>query len=249
MNDYDCDIRYHPGLANVVADAISRKERAKPLRVRAMVMRIHTNLPLHIRDAQVEAFKEENIKNETLRDIERLRHDLGNRRSSYEVRIFPANQRNRQDGEIEQNLSEGSSLMAGSANDQSEMTIQTLEDMLRACAAPFEALYERKCQSPTCWAEAARDRQKSYADVRRKPLEFQVGDKAMLKVSPWKRRNTFWKTRKAKPKKCLSDETLVIPLEEIQVDDKPYFVTEPVEIMDRKIKRLKQSRIPIVTVR
>ncbi|GKC89860.1 putative reverse transcriptase domain-containing protein [Tanacetum coccineum] len=124
---------------------------------------------------------------------------------------------------------------------QSERTIQTLEDMLRACvidfgngwerhlpliefsynnsyhasikAAPFEALYGRKCRSPVCWAEvgdaqltgpelihettekivqikqriqAARDRQKSYADVRRKPLEFQVGDRVMLKVSPWK---------------------------------------------------------------
>nr|GEY78507.1 putative reverse transcriptase domain-containing protein [Tanacetum cinerariifolium]GEY95326.1 putative reverse transcriptase domain-containing protein [Tanacetum cinerariifolium] len=80
-------------------------------------------------------------------------------------------------------------------------------------AAPFEALYGRKCRSPVCWSEvedaqltgpelihettekivqikqriqAARDRQKSYADMRRKPLEFQVGDIVMLKVSPWK---------------------------------------------------------------
>ncbi|GJS86393.1 putative reverse transcriptase domain-containing protein [Tanacetum coccineum] len=79
--------------------------------------------------------------------------------------------------------------------------------------APFEALYGRKCRSPICWAkvedsqltgpkiihettekivqikiriQAAHDRQKSYVDVRRKPLEFQVGDKVMLKVSPWK---------------------------------------------------------------
>nr|GEW29559.1 putative reverse transcriptase domain, retroviral aspartyl protease [Tanacetum cinerariifolium] len=94
---------------------------------------------------------------------------------------------------------------------QSERTIQTLEDIIKA--APFEALYGRKCRSPVCWAEvgdaqltdpelihettkkivqikqrvqAAHDRQKSYADVRRKPLEFQVGDRVMLKVSPWK---------------------------------------------------------------
>ncbi|GKF88608.1 putative reverse transcriptase domain-containing protein [Tanacetum coccineum] len=79
--------------------------------------------------------------------------------------------------------------------------------------APFEALYGRKCRSPVCWAEvgqlqltgpeivqetvekiiqikqrmqAARDRQKSYADLKRKPIDFQVGDKVMLKVSPWK---------------------------------------------------------------
>ncbi|GKF13575.1 putative reverse transcriptase domain-containing protein [Tanacetum coccineum] len=96
---------------------------------------------------------------------------------------------------------------------KSERTIQTLEDMLRACATPFEALYGRKCRSPVCWAkvgdvqltgleiihettkkivqirqrlQAARDRQRSYANVRRKPLEFQVGDHVMLKVSPRK---------------------------------------------------------------
>ncbi|GKA51768.1 putative reverse transcriptase domain-containing protein [Tanacetum coccineum] len=97
---------------------------------------------------------------------------------------------------------------------QSERTIQTLEDMLRAVkCAPFEALYGRKCRSLIMWAEvgegqligpelvqettekisqikdrlkAARDRQKSYADKRRKPLEFSVGDYVLLKVSPWK---------------------------------------------------------------
>ncbi|GJS84003.1 putative reverse transcriptase domain-containing protein [Tanacetum coccineum] len=138
---------------------------------------------------------------------------------------------------------------------QSERTIQTLEDMLRACvlnfgkswdrhlplvefsynnsyhtsikAAPFEALYRHKCRSPICWAEvrdsqltgleiihettkkivqiksriqAANDRQKSYADVRRKPLEFQVGDKVMLKVSPWKGVIRFGKQGKLNPR-------------------------------------------------
>ncbi|GKA92581.1 hypothetical protein Tco_0814506 [Tanacetum coccineum] len=78
--------------------------------------------------------------------------------------------------------------------------------------------------------QAARDRQKSYADVRRKPLEFQVGDKVMLK-------------------KCLSDEPLAIPLDEIHIDDKLHFVEEPVEIMDREVKLLNQIRISIVKVR
>ncbi|GJV43713.1 putative reverse transcriptase domain-containing protein [Tanacetum coccineum] len=202
---------------------------------------------------------------------------------------------------------------------QSERTIQTLEDMLRDCvidfgnAAPFEALYGRKCRSPVCWAEvgeaqltgpeiihettekifkirdrmqAARDRQKSYADKRRRPLEFEVGDKVMLKVAPWKGVVRFGKRGKLNPryigpfliierigpvayrlelpqelsrvhnvfhvcnlKKCLSDDTLVIPLEEIQLDDKLNFVEEPVEIMDREVKQLKRSRIPIVKVR
>ena len=180
-------------------------------------------------------------------------------------------------------------------------------------AAPFEALYGRKCRSPVCWAEigdvqlsgpelilettekivkirqrlqATRDRQKSYADVRRKPMEFQVGDRVMLKVSPWKGMIRFGKRGKLNPryvgpfeiierigpvayklelpeelsrvhntfhvsnlKKCLSDETLVIPLKEIKIDDKLNFVEEPIEIMDREVKRLKHSRIPIVKVK
>ncbi|GJY92339.1 putative reverse transcriptase domain-containing protein [Tanacetum coccineum] len=98
---------------------------------------------------------------------------------------------------------------------QSETTIQTLEDMLRACVIDF--------------GKATRDRQKSYADRRRKPLEFEAGDKFMLK--------------------CFSDEPLAIPLDEIQIDDKLNFIEEPVKIMDREVKRLKQSRIPIVKVR
>ncbi|GKE89702.1 hypothetical protein Tco_1567177 [Tanacetum coccineum] len=62
LADYDCEIRYHPGKANVVADALRMKERIKPLRVRSLVMTIHLNLPLKILKAQTEALKEENIK-------------------------------------------------------------------------------------------------------------------------------------------------------------------------------------------
>ncbi|GJS44900.1 putative reverse transcriptase domain-containing protein [Tanacetum coccineum] len=110
-----------------------------------------------------------------------------------------------------------------------KMTIQTLEDMLRACAidfgkgwvnhfplvkfsynnsyhasinaAPFEALYGRKCRSPIKQRmQAAHDRQKSYADLKRKPMEFQVGDKVMLKVSPWKGVVRFGKRGKLNPR-------------------------------------------------
>nr|GEW36789.1 putative reverse transcriptase domain-containing protein [Tanacetum cinerariifolium] len=64
LSDYDCDIRYHPGKANVVADALSRKERIEPLRVQALVMTIGLDLPKQILEARIEALKVENIENE-----------------------------------------------------------------------------------------------------------------------------------------------------------------------------------------
>ncbi|GJV21903.1 hypothetical protein Tco_1370923 [Tanacetum coccineum] len=99
--------------------------------------------------------------------------------------------------------------------------------------------------------QTARDWQKSYADLKRKPMEFQVEDKVMLKVSPWKGvlsrvHNTF---HVSNLKKCYYDDPLVVPLEGLQVDDKLHFVEEPIEIMDREVKQLRRSRVPIVKVR
>ncbi|GKB71352.1 reverse transcriptase domain-containing protein, partial [Tanacetum coccineum] len=71
LADYDCEIRYHPGKANVVADALSRKKRIKPLRVRSLVMTIHPKLPSQILQTQTEALKEENIKAENLRGMDK----------------------------------------------------------------------------------------------------------------------------------------------------------------------------------
>ncbi|GKF79163.1 hypothetical protein Tco_0234731, partial [Tanacetum coccineum] len=105
--------------------------------------------------------------------------------------------------------------------------------------------------------QAARDRQKSYTDLKRKPMEFHVGDKVMLKVSPWKGVVRFGKRRKLNPrvhntfhvsnlKKCYADEPLAVLLDGLHFDDKIQFVEEPVEIMDHEVKRLKQSRILII---
>ncbi|KAD4889454.1 hypothetical protein E3N88_21527 [Mikania micrantha] len=220
---------------------------------------------------------------------------------------------------------------------QSERTIQTLEDMLRACVidfggswddhlplmefsynnsyhssiqtAPFEALYGRKCRTPVCWSEigenqlsgpeivqettdkvfqirerlkAARDRQKSYADRRRKPLEFNVGDKVLLKVSPWKGIVRFGKKGKLSPRyvgpfkitkrigpvayqlelpeemagvhevfhvsnlrKCLADESLLMPLQDVEVNEKLKFIEQPIQIEDRREKRLKRKKVGV----
>ncbi|GJT76847.1 putative reverse transcriptase domain-containing protein [Tanacetum coccineum] len=64
LSDYNCDIRYHPGKENVVADALSRKEGIEPLRVRALVMTIGLDLSKQILEAQIEALKPENLENE-----------------------------------------------------------------------------------------------------------------------------------------------------------------------------------------
>ncbi|GJZ27227.1 putative reverse transcriptase domain-containing protein [Tanacetum coccineum] len=129
-------------------------------------------------------------------------------------------------------------------------------------------------------------RQKSYADRRAKPLEFEAGDMILLKVSPWKDAVCFGKYGKLSPryirpfkilarvglvaytlelpeelkeihstfcvlnlKKCLAEGDIVVPMDEIQLDDKLHMIEEPVEVVDREVKRLKQSRIPIVKVR
>ncbi|GKA44004.1 putative reverse transcriptase domain-containing protein [Tanacetum coccineum] len=374
LSDYDCEIRYHPGKANVMADTLSRKERNKPLWVRALVMTIGLDLPKRILEAQTEARKPENLKFEDVggmliensKDPEKSRKEklepranetlcFNNKswlpcygdlktlimheshKSKYSVhpssdkmyqdmkqlywwpnmkadiatywdnitmdfvtklpkmqggndtiwvivdrftksaQFLPMRKTNLmnklailylkevvtrhvipvsiicdRDPRFASNFwrtfqkAMGTQLDMSTAyhpetDGESKRTIQTLEDMLRACvidfgngwerylpliefsynnsyhasikAATFEALYGQKCRSPVCWAEvgdaqltgpelihdttkkiiqikqriqAARDRQKSYADVRRKPLKFQVGDRVMLKVSPWK---------------------------------------------------------------
>ncbi|GKG01988.1 hypothetical protein Tco_0306693, partial [Tanacetum coccineum] len=102
--------------------------------------------------------------------------------------------------------------------------------------------------------QAAHDRQKSYADLKHKLMEFEVGDKVMLKVSPWKGVVHFGKRGKLNPrfvgpfKKCHADEPLAIPLDGLHFDDKLQFVKEPIEITDRKVKWLKRSHIPLVKV-
>ncbi|GJU71088.1 putative reverse transcriptase domain-containing protein [Tanacetum coccineum] len=365
LADYDCEIRYHIGKANVIADALSQKERIKPLPLRSLVMTIHPKLPSQILKAQIEALKEENIKAENLRRMDKgfeIRPDgtcciksqswlplFGNLRdlimheshkSKYSIhpvkeecqkpsgllvqpdipmwkweRItmdFVTKLPKTSNGHdtiwvIVDRLTKLAHFIPTRATDSME-TLTSYHASIKA--SPFEALYGRKCRSPICWAEvgdvqltgpeiiykttekivqirqhlqAARDRQRSYANIRRKPLEFQVGDRVMLKVSPRKGFIQLGKQGKLNPwyirpfkileqigpvtyklelpeelsnvhntfhisnlKKCLSDESLVILMKELRLDDKLNFVEEPVEIMDREVKQLIQSRIPIV---
>jgi hypothetical protein len=406
LSDYDCDIRYHPGKANVVADALSRKERVKPRRVRAMSLTVQTSVRDRIIEAQLEAVADPEFLKAELRGLDKQLEKKGDsglyfvdriwvpscrgvralileeaHRSRYSVHpgadkmyydlrelywwpgmkkdiaVFVSQcltclqvkaEHQKPSGLLEQpqipewkweritmdfitklprtrdghdmiwvivdRMTKSAHFLAIREKDstetlvklyikeivskhgvpvsiisdrdsrftsrfwqvfqktfgtrldmstayhpqtdgQSERTIQTLEDMLRACVidfggnwdshlplvefsynnsyhtsiqcAPFEALYGRKCRSPVAWAsvgdsqligpeiveettakviqikerlKAAQDRQKSYADVRRKPLEFSVGDKVLLKVSPWKGVVRFVKRGKLGPR-------------------------------------------------
>ncbi|GKD16842.1 putative reverse transcriptase domain-containing protein, partial [Tanacetum coccineum] len=175
--------------ANVVADALSRKERIEPLRVRALVMTIGLNLPKRILEAQIEALKTENLVNEDVGGM--IRKDIPKERivarHGIPVLIICDS-----DGRFTSNFWKlfqkalGTDISMSTmyhlkTDGQSKRTIQTIEDMLRACvidfgkgwvkhlplaefsysnsyhasikAAPYEALYGRKCRSPVCWAE------------------------------------------------------------------------------------------------
>nr|GEZ39828.1 putative reverse transcriptase domain-containing protein [Tanacetum cinerariifolium] len=135
---------------------------------------------------------------------------------------------------------------------QNERTIHTLKDMHRACVMDFGGSWDTHLPSPVIWTEVgesqligpeivqettekiiqikerlktARSRKKSYADKRRKPFEFKVGDRVLLKVSPWYG---------------------VVRFDEIEIDENLHFVEEPIEIIERDVKKLKRKRIPLV---
>ncbi|GJW04340.1 putative reverse transcriptase domain-containing protein [Tanacetum coccineum] len=280
FSDYECEIRYHPGKANVVADALSRKERVKPRCVRAMDMTIQSGVKEIILVAQSEAFKQENVLVEKLHGLDQ-HMDMEEDESLYfmnriwiplvgDVRMACIIDFS---GSWDVHLP----LPEFSYNNSYHSSIRS---------APFKALYGRKYRSPVLWVEigkgslighelvrettdkvvlikeklkAARDRQKSYADKRRKPLEFEVGDQVLLKVSPWKGVVHFRKKGKLAPRYVGPFEILErIGLvayrfrlrEKLSSIDKTLcFVKEPVEIMDREIKKLKCRKIALVKVR
>ncbi|GJS04852.1 putative reverse transcriptase domain-containing protein [Tanacetum coccineum] len=174
---------------------------------------------------------------------------------------------------------------------QGERTIQTLEDMLRACAidfgkgwvnhlplvefsynnsyhtsikaAPFEALYGRKCRSPVCWTEDGEAqilgpeliqetlRKSSKSNKGCKPLviDRRVGEVAYKLELPKELSRVHNTFHESNLKKCHADEPLAVPLDGLHLDDKLHFIEEPLEIVGREVKRLKRSRIPLVKVR
>nr|GEX01809.1 putative reverse transcriptase domain-containing protein [Tanacetum cinerariifolium] len=421
LSDYDCDIRYHLRKANIIADALSRKEQSRPLRVRALVMTVGLNLPKKILEAQTKALKLENLSAEDVRGM--IRKDIpkeklephtdgtlclnnkswvpcfGDLRAlimheSYKSKysIHPGSNKIYQDLKqlywwpnmkadistyvgkcltcskvkaehqkpfgllvqleilkwkwekitmdfitkllkttngydtiwvIIDRLTKSAHFLPIRENDQmeklmrlftsifwkafhealgtrldmsmayhpdtksqSERTIQTLKDMLCACvidfkkswdrhlplvefsynnsyhtsikAAPFEALYGRKCRSPVCWVEVV-DAHITGPEIIHETTEKIVQIRIRIQAARDQQRVTLELPQQLSRvhntfhvlnlKKCMSDESLAIPLEELRVDDKLHFVEEPVEVMDHEIKQMKRSHIPIIKVR
>nr|GEU49175.1 putative reverse transcriptase domain-containing protein [Tanacetum cinerariifolium] len=208
LSDYDSDIRYHPRKANVVADALSHKERDKPLRVRALVMTISLNLPKQILEAQIEALKPENLEKEDVGGM--IRTDTPKKR----LELYA-------DGTL---CLQGMSWLPCYDDLRSVIMHEShkskyyihpgfkkmYQDMKKLYWWPNMkadiATYVSKCL--TCAKVKADhqrpsgllDRQKNYFDRKRKPMEFKVGDRVMLKVSPWKGVVRFIKQGKLNPR-------------------------------------------------
>ncbi|GJS49179.1 putative reverse transcriptase domain-containing protein [Tanacetum coccineum] len=407
LSDYDYDVHYHSGKANIVADALRRKEQSIPLRVRALVMTMGLNLPKKILEAQTEALKPENLSAEYVGGM--LRKDLPkeklepradrtlclnkmswvlcfgdlrtlimheSHKSKYS--IHPGSDKMYQDLKqlywwpnmkagiasyvgkcltcskvkaehqkpsgllvqpeipkwkwdkitmdfitklpkttngydtiwvIVDRLTKSAHFLPIRENDLMEKLMRLyMKEVVTRHGVPvsiisdhdgrftslfWKALHEalevgdaqlsgpeiihettEKIVQIKSRIQATHDRQKSYADLKRKPMDFQVGDRVMLKVSPWKGVVRFGKRGKLNPryivpfkvlskvgdvayrlelpqqfsrvhntfhvsnlKKCLSDESLVIPLDGLRINDKLHFVEEPVEIMDRETKQ------------
>ncbi|GKE03912.1 putative reverse transcriptase domain-containing protein [Tanacetum coccineum] len=440
LSDYDCEIHYHPGKANVVSDALSKKERDQPLRVQALVMTIGLDLPKQIFNAQTEARKPENIKNEDVRGmlLENAKDPKKVRKEKLEPRadgtlcfngrswlpcygdlrtvimhqshkskysIYPSSDKMYQDMKklylwpnmkadiatyvskcltcakvkaehqrpsgllVQPKIPEwkldnitmdfvtklpkssqgydtiwvivdrltksvifipmreadpldklarmclkevitrhgipvsiicdrdprfasnfwkslqnalGTNLDMSTAyhpqtDGQSDRTIQTLEDMLRACAidfgkgwvnhlplvqfsynnsyhasikaAPFEALYGQKCRSPKGVVHFGKRGKLNPRYVRPFKVIEKVGEVAYKLDLPEELSMVHITFHVSNLKKCYADEPLAVPLDGLHFDDKLQFVEEPVEIIDREVKRLKRSRIPLVKVR
>ncbi|GKD85846.1 putative reverse transcriptase domain-containing protein [Tanacetum coccineum] len=213
LSDYDCEICYHPRKANVVTDALSLKERIKPLRVRALVMTIGLNLPVQILNAQVKARKEENYGTKDLCGmLKKLEHRANGTlclKNRSWILCF---------GDLRALIMHESHKSKYSIHPGSDKMYQDLNKLY---------------WWPNMKAEIA------TSNIGTIAYRLELPDQLSRVHSTFHVSNL---------KKCFSNKPLAIHLDEIHIDGKLHFIEEPIEIMDREVKRLKQSRIPIVKV-
>nr|GEX65269.1 retrotransposon protein, putative, Ty3-gypsy subclass [Tanacetum cinerariifolium] len=248
LSDYDCEIRYHPGKANVVADALSRKERIKPLR--ALVMTISLDLPRQILEGQTKAMKLENLKSEDVGGmvIENSKDQEKPRKEKLEPRTdrtlclnyrswFPCY------GNLRTLIMYESHKLKYSVHLGSDKMYQDMKLLY---------WWPNMKADITTYVRDMRFGKRGKLNPRYiGPFKVlaKVGTVAYrLKLPKQLSRvhSTFYVSNL---KKCLSDEPLTISLDEVHIDDKLCFVEEPVEVVDHEVKRLKQSHIPIIIVR
>ncbi|GJT08611.1 putative reverse transcriptase domain-containing protein [Tanacetum coccineum] len=314
LADYDYEIRYHPGKANVIADALSRKERIKPLQVRALdlkklywwpkmkvIIAEYVSKCLTCSRIKVECQKPSGLLIQPEIPTwkwERIMMDfvtkLPKTSSGYDI-IWV----------IVDCLTKSAHFIPTRATDSMEtltrlyikeivswhgvpisiildrdshftsrfwQSMQSALDFGKGCerhlplvefsynnsyhasikATPFGALYGRKCQSPVCWAKVG-DVQLIGPEIIHETTEkiVQIRQRSAGLVAyklelPEELSNVHSTFHVSNLKKCLSDESLVILMKELRLDDKLNFVEEPIKIMDRKVKQLRQSHIPIV---
>nr|GEY74110.1 putative ribonuclease H-like domain-containing protein [Tanacetum cinerariifolium] len=277
LSDYECEIKYHQGKANMVADALSRKERLKPRRV--IMDRLTKSahfLPIS------EDYKTEKLARIYINEIV-ARHGV------------PVSIISERDGRFVSHLWQalqevlGTKLHMSTAyhpeiDGQSERTIQTLEDMLRSCVIDFGGSWDTHLPLVEFFYNNS-----YHTSIKYAPFEAlygqKFGDRVLLKVSPWKEVVRFGKKVKLAPryvepfeivecvglvayrlkltqelscvhdtfhvsnlKKCLAEPDVQVPLDEIEIDENLHFVEYPIEIVKRDVKKLKRRRIPLVKV-
>ncbi|GJW55125.1 hypothetical protein Tco_0099210 [Tanacetum coccineum] len=221
LSDYDCEIRYHLGKANVVADALSRKEQ-EPLRVWALVMTIGLDLPKQILKAQTEARKAGENQEE----------DVGGQDQTLETIEFVSTTRTSM--EVGQHTMDFVTTKLPKSSQDID-TIWVIVDRITSFALKGVVRFANGEVKPRYVG--------TFKSVEKVGA---VAYKLELPQELSRVHNTF---HVSNLKKCYSDDPLVVPLEGLQVDDKLHFVEEPIEIMDREVKQLRRSRVPIVKVR
>nr|GEU52419.1 putative reverse transcriptase domain-containing protein [Tanacetum cinerariifolium] len=296
LSDYDCEIRYHPGTGNVVADALWRKDR-EPLRVRSLVMMVHTNLPKKVLEAQTEAIKEENVKAENLgRLLKPIFKFRSNGIRYFKWQIWLPLFGGIRDMIMHESHKSKYSIHQGSDKMYQDLKklywwpnmkadIETFVSRCLACAkvkakhqkpsgllqqpeipkwkwenitmdfvsglprtpSGYDSIWviiDRLTKSTHFLPMKKMDSIDKLAQLKRGKLSLRyIGPFEIIKrIGPVaykldlseKLRGIHKTLHVSNLKKCLADENLVIPLEEIQLDDKMHFIEEPMKIMDQE---------------